>query len=107
MILAMNIDEELANEVSDIKNGKSALLQQRMVALERMKEKQIIAADRYRKLQIKNINQLYEYEIEDANALFAVSRFHIFMKLISWSLNLSYKTIRKRVLNSKINLLQK
>mmetsp|Transcript_46606 Transcript_46606/g.92352 ORF Transcript_46606/g.92352 Transcript_46606/m.92352 type:complete len:316 (-) Transcript_46606:71-1018(-) len=39
-------------------------------SLQLAKQRKIEASDRHRKLQIKNIEALYEYEVEDATALF-------------------------------------
>jgi hypothetical protein len=48
-------------------------LSKRIQSLQNIKEKKIAAADRHRKLQIKNINELYEYEVQDAEAFFQVN----------------------------------
>lgn len=66
------IDKEIEKEIAEIKAGRHPNLLQATESLEHAKEKKIHAADRHRKMQIKNINALYEYEVEDANALYKV-----------------------------------
>lgn len=66
------IDREIQREVAEIKAGRHPNLTDNIEALERAKQKKIDASDRHRKMQINNINALYEYELEDANALFKV-----------------------------------
>lgn len=66
------VDREIEIEISAIKDGSHPCLLRNYEALQRAKDKKIAEADRIRKLQIKNIHQLYEYEVEDANALFNV-----------------------------------
>lgn len=41
-------------------------------ALQRALERRIATADRFRKLHIHNANQLYDYEVADANAVYQV-----------------------------------
>lgn len=66
------IDREIEREIAEIKAGRHPNLTESLESLARAKEKKIDAADRHRKMQINNINVLYEYEVEDANALFKV-----------------------------------
>jgi len=67
------IDREIEREIAEIKAGRHPNLTESLESLARAKEKKIDAADRHRKMQINNINALYEYEVEDANALFKVN----------------------------------
>lgn len=69
----LDIENTIAKAIDDVKNGSFSELQKRSLALDRMKEKQIAAADRHRKQQILNINQMFEYEVEDAKAIYNVS----------------------------------
>lgn len=71
-ILESHVDEVIDNYIHNIRNGNNPDLNRRAAALDKLKEKHIASADRHRKLQIKNINQLYEFEVEDAEALYAV-----------------------------------
>lgn len=70
--LSATIDREIEKEIALIKSGQHPNLQAHIAALEVAKQKKLDAADRHRKLQIKNINALYEYEVEDATALYNV-----------------------------------
>jgi hypothetical protein len=70
--ITQSIEREIEQAISDIKSGKHPELQQNLEALERVKQKKIEASDRHRKMQIKNINALFDYEVEDANALYKV-----------------------------------
>lgn len=70
------IDREIDKEIAEIRNGTHPNLVLGAKALEEAKQKKIDASDRHRKMQIKNINALYEYEVEDATALFNVSVVH-------------------------------
>jgi hypothetical protein len=71
-LMDMNVDEEIDKAIRKIREGSHEELQQRAYALEQEKQKHIAAADRHRQDQIKNINQLFEYEVEDAQALYNV-----------------------------------
>ena len=71
--VASSVEREIEREVAEIKSGKHPSLLQSVEALERAKQKKIDASDRHRKMQIRNINAHYEYEVEDASALFNVS----------------------------------
>lgn len=66
------IDQEIEREIADIKAGRHPNLVQSIEALEKARQKKIDASDRHRKLQIRNIEALYEYEVEDATALYNV-----------------------------------
>ncbi len=68
----LSIDHEINVTVTKVKEGTHLELEKRAVALRRAKENKMASADRHRKMQIKNINLLYEYELEDANALYNV-----------------------------------
>lgn len=68
-----SIDAEVDAAIATIKEGTHTELVKRAEALNRAKENKIAAADRHRKMQIKNINAQYEYEVEDAGALYNVS----------------------------------
>jgi hypothetical protein len=70
--LALAIDGEITREMQTIKEGTHASLVFSLESLQRANERKVEAADRHRKMQIKNINALYEYEVEDAAALFKV-----------------------------------
>ena len=67
------VEREIEREISEIRSGKHPSMVQNVEALERAKQKKIDAADRHRKMQIKNINALFDYEVEDAGALYNVS----------------------------------
>ncbi len=67
------IDGDIDNAVLRVKDGTHLELQKRAESLRKAKENKMASADRHRKMQIKNINLLYEYELEDANALYNVS----------------------------------
>lgn len=71
--LSTTIDREIEREMALIKSGQHPNVLEGLVALEQAKQKKIDASDRHRKMQIKNINALYEYEVEDATALYNVS----------------------------------
>lgn len=68
-----SIDDEIESAIAKIKEGSHIELAKRSDALRRAKESKVATADRHRKMQIKNINLLYEYELEDASALYNVS----------------------------------
>lgn len=70
--LVTAIDREIEREIADIKAGRHPHVQQSVEALEKARQKKIDASDRHRKLQIRNIEALYEYEVEDATALYNV-----------------------------------
>ncbi len=83
-ILNVDVDVEVDSAIFKVKQGSHSELLLRAQALEHEKGKQIAAADRHRQLQIANINQLYEYEVEDANALYNVSTHSLLaMRLLS------------------------
>ena len=67
------IDREIEREIAEIKAGRHPNLTASVESLERAKQRKIEASDRHRKMQMNNINALYEYEVEDAHALFKVS----------------------------------
>eukprot|EP01039_Chlorochromonas_danica_P000908 gene907-990_t len=69
-LVDLDLDAEIDKAIAKVKDGSHSELLLRVQGLEVEKEKQIAAADRHRKLQIKNINQLYDYEVEDAQALY-------------------------------------
>lgn len=73
-----SIDDEIESAIAKVKEGSHVELSKRSDALKRAKENKMATADRHRKMQIKNINLLYEYELEDANALYNVSCLLIF-----------------------------
>ncbi len=73
------IDEEIDDAIAKVRQGTHAELEKRAEALHRAKENKMAAADRHRKMQIKNINLLYEYELEDAGALYNVTSFVLSM----------------------------
>jgi hypothetical protein len=81
------LDDLISDQISCIRAGKNNDLLQRVVHLEKAKEKQIAAADRHRKAQIKNINQLYDFEVADAQALFERSYKEIQEELVRELLN--------------------
>lgn len=58
--------------ISQIKEGTNQYLLDRVQSLIRQRDKRIEASERFRKAQFKNLNQLFEYEIEDANSLYSV-----------------------------------
>ncbi len=74
-----SIESDIVNAISKIKDGSHTELQSKAHALNRAKENKMAAADRHRKMQIKNINLQYEYDLEDANALYNVSNFIAFL----------------------------
>ncbi len=67
------LDAQLTEAVNDVINCTSTELQKRSEALMLAKDNRIAAADRFRVLQMKNITQLYQYDVEDAEAVFKVS----------------------------------
>ena len=71
-LLNVDIETEMNGLIQEIRNGSHPELLRRGVSLQQLREKQIASCERHRKEQIKNINQLYDYEVEDANALFEV-----------------------------------
>lgn len=77
------IDREIEREIAEIKAGRHPNLTESLESLARAKEKKIDAADRHRKMQINNINALYEYEVEDANALFKKAYLELQEELIA------------------------
>uniref|UniRef100_A0A7S3GR95 Uncharacterized protein n=1 Tax=Spumella elongata TaxID=89044 RepID=A0A7S3GR95_9STRA len=77
------IDREIEREIAEIKAGRHPNLTESLESLARAKEKKIDAADRHRKMQINNINALYEYEVEDANALFKKAYLEVQEELIA------------------------
>ncbi|KAJ1442954.1 hypothetical protein B484DRAFT_441840 [Ochromonadaceae sp. CCMP2298] len=68
--VALTIDSDITREMQTIKDGTHPSLVLSLESLQRANERKVEAADRHRKMQIKNINALYEYEVEDAAALF-------------------------------------
>lgn len=66
------IEQEANRLIEQIHSGLHGELERRSVALQKAKDKKVASCDRQRKLQIRNINQLFEYEIEDANAIYEV-----------------------------------
>jgi hypothetical protein len=75
-LLTADLDDAITTVIDDIRSGNHPEALRRGIALEKLKEKQIAHCDLHRKEQIKNINQLFEYEIEDAKALFDVRNSH-------------------------------
>jgi hypothetical protein len=73
--LSATIEREIEREMALIKCGQHPNLVECSRALELAKQKKIDASDRHRKMQIKNINALYEYEVDDATALYNVRAF--------------------------------
>lgn len=63
-------DPELEKQLALLKSGEHPWLLEKLGSLQRAKENKLAAADRHRKMMIKNINQLYEYEVQDAQALY-------------------------------------
>ena len=63
---ALSLEQQLELELSRLKDGTHPDLINKTGDLVKAKEKTINAADRHRKLLIKNINELYDFEIQDA-----------------------------------------
>jgi hypothetical protein len=72
---AEKIEDEANRLIQQIQSGLHGELERRSVALQKAKDKKIASCDRHRKLQIRNINQLFEYDVEDANAIYEVLSF--------------------------------
>ena len=66
------IEQDLQEAIFAVKDGTHAEVAKRSNNLLRIKDKRVATADRHRKLQIKNINELYDYEVQDSEALFQV-----------------------------------
>lgn len=66
------IEKEAENLIAQVKNGLHAELERRSIALQKARDRRIVSCDKHRRAQIRNINQLYEYEVEDANAIYKV-----------------------------------
>jgi hypothetical protein len=106
--ITQSIEREIEQAISDIKSGKHPELQQNLEALERVKQKKIEASDRHRKMQIKNINALFDYEVEDANALYKV-RIRVSCPWVDIAIAeyfTRYLVYRKHTLRYKRSLLQ-
>lgn len=71
-IMVTAIDQEIEREIAEIKAGRHPNIVQSIEALEKARQKKIDASDRHRKMQIRNIEALYEWEVEDATALYNV-----------------------------------
>ena len=67
------IEQDLQDAILAVKEGSHGEVSKRSNNLLRTKDKRIATADRHRKLQIKNINELYDYEVQDSEALFQVT----------------------------------
>jgi len=64
------MDKLLEDHINSIKNGSNEALLRNCEALIHEKNRKIAAADRHRKEQLKAINIMFEYEVEDAEALY-------------------------------------
>jgi hypothetical protein len=62
----LTLEQQLDLEISKLKDGTHPDLINKTGDLVKAKEKGINAADRHRKLLIKNINELYDFEVQDA-----------------------------------------
>jgi len=69
---SLSVDEQLEIEVARLKDGTHPDLISKTGDLVKAKEKALTAADRHRKLLIKNINELYEFEMQDAEVRFGM-----------------------------------
>lgn len=69
------IDVELIvnRMIVEIRSGTHSSLSHREASLQMQKKKIIDAADRHRQYQIVNVNNIFEYEVEDANAQYEVT----------------------------------
>ena len=76
------IRKQLEESINAVMNLSHAEISKRVVVFNKVKEKKIAAADRHRKLQIRNINELYEYEVQETEAIFQKSVKDIQDKLI-------------------------
>ncbi len=76
------IRKQLEESINAVMNLSHTEISKRMVVFNKVKEKKIAAADRHRKLQIRNINELYEYEVQETEAIFQKSVKDIQDKLI-------------------------
>ena len=61
-------------ELKKIRAGNSIELLRRGESLQRAKKRKIESADAHRKMQIRNINELYDWEIAEAEARYARDR---------------------------------
>ena len=66
------IEQEAERLITQIRNGLHGELERRSTSLQKAKDRRIASCDRHRKMQIKNVNQMFEYEVEDANSIYKV-----------------------------------
>lgn len=78
-----DVEHELERSIADVTKGHHPEICKRSNSLLKIKEKKIMASDRHRKLQIKNINELHDYEVQDAEALYQKSYQEIQNRLIA------------------------
>lgn len=89
------IRKQLEDSINAAMNLSHAEISKRVVVFNKVREKKIAAADRHRKLQIRNINELYEYEVQETEAIFQKSVKDIQDKLI-----IELKAEAERILSS-------
>ena len=68
-----SIEKDLETSIAAVANGSHTEISRRSAALIKARDKKKAASDRHRKLQIKNINELYDFELQEADAIFQVS----------------------------------
>lgn len=104
-----DIDDKYDNLKKLILEGSHDEILRRSLALEKAKELRIAAADKHRKLQIKNINELYEYEVEDASAIYKVISFtcNIFNSIVDHPhflvMQREYTDVQEQIINDLEN----
>lgn len=72
--VTITLEQQLELEISKLKDGTHPDLISKTGDLVKAKEKSLNAADRHRKLLIKNINELYDFEIQDAEVILLFNR---------------------------------
>lgn len=77
------IRKQLEESITAVMNLSHAEVSKRVAVFNKVKDKRVAAADRHRKLQIRNINELYDYEVQETEAIFQKSVKDVQEKLIT------------------------
>ena len=71
-LLELDVDGEVDRAVERVRQGTHASLVAQAGVLEQERRKLVEAAQRHKDMQMLNVQQLFDYEVQDAQALYEV-----------------------------------
>ncbi|RYG58551.1 hypothetical protein EON64_21200, partial [archaeon] len=69
-LLELDVDSEVDRAVQRVRQGTHPSLQAQATVLEQERRKLVEAAHRHKEMQMLNVQQLFDYEVQDAQALY-------------------------------------